>query len=224
MESLRCSACHDRDGERAPRALVLAEEGETGLTPETYPSLTWTGERVDTAWLAAFLNDHERQPLRPWIRGRMPHWNVPGDVLAQGMADQHAVAAIDDDPPEELDPDAVAIGERLTHSTALDCRQCHGMQGRDPLGDERTLFARGLDFELIAERTRHDFFKRYVLNPPRFDPAVRMPQLSPDGETTKVTDILDGDADRQFDAVWAFIQSLRRESEVRNQESVRHDE
>jgi type 1 glutamine amidotransferase/mono/diheme cytochrome c family protein len=210
METLRCSACHDRDGERAPRFLILAEESETGLTPEIYPSLTWTGERVDTDWLAKFLNDHDRKPLRPWIHGRMPHWNVPGDVLAQGLADQHATSAISAAATEEIDPDAIAIGERLTLNTALDCRQCHAMQGRDPLGDERTLFARGLDFELIAERTRHDFFERYVLNPPRFDANVRMPVLSADGQTTKVTDILEGDADRQFDAVWAFIQSLRQ--------------
>jgi hypothetical protein len=47
-----------------------------------------------------------------------------------------------------------------------------------------------------------------MLDPPRVDPITRMPKLTMEGNTTALRDVLDGDARRQFDAIWHFIQTL----------------
>ena len=43
-----------------------------------------------------------------------------------------------------------------------------------------------------------------------YDPRVttRMRKFSQDGKTTPIRDVLDGDAFRQYDAVWHYIQTL----------------
>ena len=43
----------------------------------------------------------------------------------------------------------------------------------------------------------------------RWDVTSRMPQLAPDGKTTKVTSFYDGDAAKQFEAIWHYIQSVK---------------
>jgi hypothetical protein len=37
-----------------------------------------------------------------------------------------------------------------------------------------------------------------------------MPKLAPDGRSTKISAVYDGDARRQFEAIWSYLQSLPR--------------
>ena len=71
-----------------------------------------------------------------------------------------------------------------------------------------TRLAQGIDFDAIPRRLRSDFYHRFVLDPPRYDVGTRMPKLALDGRTTKVLDIEGGDATRQFDAIWQYLQQL----------------
>ena len=93
----------------------------------------------------------------------------------------------------------------------LDCRQCHAIGQLPPTGDKQTLLAPGINFAIVKDRLRHDYYQRFTLDPPRFDLNSKMPKLAADGKTTKVTTILDGDARQQFDAVWHFIQTTEFE-------------
>lgn len=106
----------------------------------------------------------------------------------------------------------IALGERLTARDALDCRQCHGVGPLEPRGDDRTKIAPGINFELIRKRVRPDFYSRFVLDPPRYDIGTKMPRLTADGRTTRVTGILDGDARRQFAALWQYIHHFDHDS------------
>jgi hypothetical protein len=103
----------------------------------------------------------------------------------------------------------VPIGEALaTRTGTLDCRQCHSIGSLPPTGDKHTLLAPGINFAMIRDRIRDDFYRRFTLDPPRYDVSTRMPKLAADGRKTKITNILDGDARRQFEAVWHFLQSI----------------
>jgi hypothetical protein len=108
-------------------------------------------------------------------------------------------------------PAALAtLGDRLTRKDGgLDCRSCHGVGKEEPTGDERTKVAQGINFAHSRERLREEFYLRFVLDPPRHDVTTRMPKLSADGKTTAATAILDGDARKQFQAIWEFIQTAR---------------
>lgn len=90
----------------------------------------------------------------------------------------------------------------------LDCRQCHPIGSLPPTGDKNTLLAPGINFALTRERIRYDFYRRFTLDPPRYDVSTRMPKLAAEGRTTKVKDILDGDARQQFEAVWHYLQTV----------------
>ncbi|MBX3443614.1 MAG: ThuA domain-containing protein [Planctomyces sp.] len=206
MTSLRCSACHDRDGRRSPRMEIIAEEGDGGLSPEQLPALTWTGDRLKPEWTEAFLAGRVDEKPRAWLKARMPAFPAYARTLALGMAAQHGHDG--HEAVEELAADASRLdaGRELLNSTGLDCRQCHGVGRLPPTGDRQTLLAPGINFASVRERMRPEFYHRWMLDPPRYDLNTRMPKLAIDGRTTKVTRIYEGDARRQFDAIWEFLQ------------------
>ena len=44
-------------------------------------------------------------------------------------------------------------------------------------------------------------------DPLRIDPGTKMPKFAPDGTHTPVRGVFDGNAARQYDALWHYIQS-----------------
>lgn len=132
--------------------------------------------------------------------------------LAVGLAVEHG-AGLDFRHSEPPKPDLVELGRRLTlKDGGLDCRQCHGIGRLQPQGDDRTKLAPGINFAQSRERLRGDYYHRFVLDPPRYELATRMPKLSADGKTTKATAILNGDAKQQFEALWHYIQTVTPET------------
>ena len=115
----------------------------------------------------------------------------------------------DPSPRPNVDADLVAIGEVLaTRAGTLDCRQCHPIGLLPPTGDKNTLLAPGINFALTRDRIRHDFYRRFTLDPPRYEVSTRMPKLAVDGRTTKFKEVFDGDARQQFEAVWHYLQTV----------------
>lgn len=202
---LRCAACHDRDAARSQLPLLVATEG-SGVPLKAPPSLTWVGEKLYPQWTRQFLAGEIAGPLRPWLETRMPAFPAFADAVAHGFALSHGI-----DPEGrveyESDPRLVELGRELTTSRGLDCRQCHGIGDLEPRGDEKTQIHLGINFAFIRDRMRPDFYQRFMLDPPRYDPGTNMPTLSVDGRRTKVREILDRDARAQFNAIWHYIQS-----------------
>jgi mono/diheme cytochrome c family protein len=204
IRQFNCGACHSRDSEISPRQMITVDEG-SGVVPDALPTLTWTGEKLRTDWLERFLAGERHAPLRPWLKARMPAFPAIAHALADGLRAQHGIAK--DDAAFAPDPALVEVGSELAAPTALDCRQCHGVGTQEPRGDERTRIALGINFSATRERLRREYYDRFVLNPPRTDPALRMPIVAPDGKSTKVTTVFGGNASRQFDALWHYIES-----------------
>ncbi len=208
VAELRCAVCHPRDGRMSSLPEILAEEGESGRPPEVLPNLTWAGEKLHAAWIQSLLKGHIAERPRPWMKLRMPHFPARAKLLAVGLACEHGLSS-EPSPRDSSDPQLAAIGEVLAKRTGtLDCRQCHAIGPLPPTGDKSTLLAPGINFALTRERIRHDFYRRFTLDPPRYDITTRMPKLAVDGRTTKVKDIFDGDARQQFEAVWHYLQTV----------------
>jgi hypothetical protein len=147
---------------------------------------------------------------RPHLKTRMPAFPAYATVLARGLAAQHGIRP---DRQSESEPDSaesdLAVGYRLTlKDGGLDCRQCHPVGNQPVQGDEKTRLALGINFAHIPGRLRYDFYRRFVLDPPRYDPATRMPKLSIDGSSTGILHIHQGDARRQFDSIWHYLQTI----------------
>ena len=212
MRQLNCAACHSRDATQSPRGMIMVEEGDSGLLPEALPSLTWAGEKLKSNWSESFIAGELSWRPRPWLKSRMPHFPAHAAFLASGMAAEHGIAVTpvrkNSADKGAASPQLITLGNQLTRKIALDCRQCHGVGKELPLGDDKTKIALGINFVHIKERLHDDYYHRFVLDPPRFDIATKMPKLSTDGKTTKISAILEGDAQQQFHAIWKFIQSL----------------
>jgi type 1 glutamine amidotransferase/cytochrome c2 len=203
---LRCNACHRRDGDAGPRLAILAEDSEHGLTPEVLPDLTWAGEKLQSKWVKRQIAGELPVRARPWLKARMPAFPAYAEDLAAGLAAEHG--SLGGGGHDRFKPELARIGEQLTLKENLDCRQCHAMGKLQPSGDDKTKLAPGINFDQIGNRLQHDYYRRFVLDPPRWDITSRMPQLAPDGKTTKVTGFYGGDAEQQFEAIWNYIQSL----------------
>jgi mono/diheme cytochrome c family protein len=208
MERLQCAACHDRDGERSPRRLILAEEG-SGRVPDVLPDLTWAGEKLQTTWVEGLLRGAEVQPMRPWLAARMPRFPAVAETLAVGLAARHGLTSAPIPAPPH-DPETTEIGRELASRNGLDCRQCHGVGNLLPRGDDQTRIALGINFADVRRRLRPDYYHRFLRDPVRWDPSTKMPRLSADGISTKIRTFYDGNAGRQFAALWQYIHHFDR--------------
>ncbi len=206
MKSMHCQACHDRDGVKSARMQIIAEESDTGFAPESLPALTWTGERIYTDWMEDFIAGRVKEKPREWLKTRMPAFPAYARAIAHGIAAEHGFAPSRPTTVEQ-NAELAAAGKELLGSTGLDCRQCHALGDAPPTGDKNTLLAPGINFSLVKSRVQPDFYQRWMLDPPRYDTSTRMPKLAPDGKTTKVTKFFDGDARKQFEAIWEYLQS-----------------
>ena len=203
--SLRCAACHDRDSVISPRREIIAEESDRGLLPSVLPNLTWAGEKLQTHWTSQLLSGRLEQPSRPWLKARMPSFGSWGNRLARGLAAEHGVSIAKTAGPN---PDSVLaeIGDKLTRKQGgFNCLQCHGV-GKNPA--LAPFDNRGVNFSRVPQRLRYGFYLDWMFDPLRLDPHSKMPRFSPDRKTTAVGNVLDGDARKQFDALWHFLQSI----------------
>ncbi len=217
IRALRCFACHKRD-DRADawsdvagetKDLVPKKKEDDGEFVEIapaepwFPSLTWTGEKLRPEWAAAFLRgDPAIERPRPYLKTlRMPSFPARAAGLALGMAFEHGAPAAS---PPLAAPDAELAehGRRLSGPMGgLDCLSCHAI---GPKGATKVFEAPAPNFRLAKDRLRRDYFERWLREPLRLEPGTKMPQFIKEGRT-QLTDVLDGDAVKQTEALWQYL-------------------
>lgn len=212
LASLRCTACHGLDGEPSTWAgVVHAGNGGEPPPPEEdpvaqgVPALTWVGDKLQPGWLQRFLGGTEASP-RPWLVARMPSFHGDDLAVVRGLARTHGLGDRDD-PGPQLDTLLAAQGARLiAMGEGFGCVQCHAVAGRPPV---QVFERQGIDLRVAAGRLRHAFYTRWLADPTRIDADSRMPRYADGKGRTAFTDVLGGDAARQFEAIWHHLQSLR---------------
>lgn len=205
---LNCTACHSRDVRSSDLPEVLFEDSVQGHVPPLLPDLTWTGEKLQADWLQEFLAGKHNEVMRPWLKMRMPSFPARSAWLAKGFAAEHGLSVVGEEQPL-VNPETVEQGYRLTQKIGgLDCRQCHGLGATPPEGDAKSKIALGINFSHIGSRLRHGYYRHWMLDPLRLDPQTKMPKYSFDGLQTQITDILDGEAEQQFEAIWQYLQAV----------------
>jgi hypothetical protein len=84
--------------------------------------------------------------------------------------------------------------------------QCHNVGSRQATA---VFEAPGNDLARVKERLRQEYFLRWVLHPLRIDPESKMPRFSDDEGRTPLTNILEGNAIDQFDAIWQYLHTVK---------------
>lgn len=202
-----CVACHSRghgNGLADRVGAITAADAEllpiqAALLP---PSLNGVGDKLpDAAFLAAVKT--ERPPLRPWLRVRMPKFNLSEDetkAVQQHLIDHDRVP--DRPPPPEASSDDVAqrlAARRLVTADGFGCTSCHKIGKAEPSGTLK-LASIGTDLSLVGERIRKPWFDRWVRNPARIIPRMEMPAVQ-----LSVRGVLHDDLNEQLAAVWKVL-------------------
>ena len=219
IANLRCTACHARDGQASLwsklegetaqlAALAPLEEGEgKPVATTTLPPLTWLGEKLQPAWMAQFIAGHGKDKPRPWIIARMPGFPAVAEGIASGLSLAHGFPLTPAAPiasaPEKMKAGETLLGE----NGGFNCLQCHALGDRAATA---VFEAPAPNFALSRERLRKEFFDRWLLFPLRIDPETKMPRFADDDGKTPLTDFFDGKASEQYDAIWQYLQSLKK--------------
>ena len=208
---LRCANCHGMDGRASAWAQIVSVMGrqdplphEQDPTAQGVPALTWVGSKLQPAWMDRFVTGREPSP-RPWLHARMPSFGSRGSAVIQGLVRSHGYPA-QDDPEPEVDTALAASGGKLVNmGEGFGCVQCHGVGDKPPV---QVFERQGINFKVAQKRLRRDYYMRWMLDPLRIDPDSRMPKFADAKGKTAFADVLDGDAKRQFDAIWHWFRTL----------------
>ncbi|MBX3747764.1 MAG: c-type cytochrome [Verrucomicrobiae bacterium] len=218
--AMNCAACHGRDGipDRLAgwiggREEALDEDG-SGAGSRVHrerPSLTFAGEKLRTDWVRRLLAGELGYATRPGSVVRMPAFRGISAGMAEGMARQHGYGDRLSDRAGPGEPDAALaeIGRRLIGvEGGFSCVSCHGVGERAALAGPDT---ETVNFSVVTDRLRREFYWRYVRDPSRLVPDTMMPRFIGDDGRTALEGILGGDAARQFEAIWEYLRVLGRE-------------
>lgn len=201
LSTFNCYACHDRDGKGGPeegRRLyfttpIPVDLGDEGRMP---PSLDLVGAKLTETGLGQVLfSGHVN---RPYMSTRMPQFGRPNlkqlpDLLAKADAGK-----LPGHNPVSSGGRTVSEGRKLVGNKAYGCINCHSW------GSNKSLGTPGPNLTEVTRRISPDWFRAWLTNPYEMRQGTRMPNFFPEGKGA-LTEVLNGDATRQIDAIWAYL-------------------
>jgi cytochrome c2 len=210
MLNFNCVACHERNGFGD-----IAEDrdewfstndpniGEQGRVP---PSLTNVGAKLNPDAIRKILV--EGAPVRPYLKTRMPQFgssNLNHLITLFDETDQ--LPAVGDVEIGTLD-DFKNSGKKLAGNEVFNCIACHAFKGKKS-GNMAVV-----DLTEMSLRLKKNWFVQYLQNPQVFSPSTVMPGFWAGGKSG-FTEMFEGDAQPQIQAIWAYLQDGYGASEPR---------
>lgn len=220
LTALNCIGCHVRgeQGGIAPEVdlYFTTSEYELGEEARIPPQLTEVGAKLKSEWMDRVL--FSGATVRPYMFTRMPQY---GDRnLAHLPALLERVDSVEPYPmtvPEAGDErrEARDVGRKLLGNTGGACVSCHNFNGRISVN------FKGMDLITSYERLKPSWFARFLIAPQVYRPGIVMPESWPDGIAQ--FDDLDGNTERQIQAIWHFLSLGTSAREPQGLRSVRND-
>ena len=205
MKSMRCSACHDRDGIGGvdPSIDTFFKTTNQNLGPQGRlpPSLTLIGAKLNPKWLRQVLV--EARSVRPYMITRMPRFgleNVQHFLDAFHEVDTKLLDSMVELPD---DKDTRNATTEMIGQNGLNCIACHTFQNKG----QGAMPA--LDLTVMAERLQPGWFYQYMLSPQAISPNTVMPSFWPGGRAIR-KDLMDGTTESQITAVWNYLKRGRQ--------------
>ena len=209
-----CLRCHTRDTDQASEMERIGGRLDTPLLPrlpyQRVPSLTAAVSKYKRPYLLSAIREGVTGVRPSWYSYRMPIYGDRAEEIVRALAetDGENWSAAETRDIEERDPTLAAAGRDLVGFHGYSCVSCHIWEGK---------MLRGMDSEEIGpeltgitSRIRRRFFDRWVESPLRVRPQTPMPSIFTRGEPASLTSILEGDPDRQKDAMWAYLKQGTR--------------
>jgi len=202
LVALNCLACHERKGlggiDPARDAYFTGSREALGNQGRLPPPLTHVGAKLTKEWMTEVLLRGGRQ--REYLNTRMPQF---GEANVAHLIERFE--AVDADTLEDLTIPKVSdireskeAGYHMMGAEGFSCIACHDYNGQKSAG------AGALDLVHVARRLKKNWFHLYMREPYRFHPTVIMPSYWPGGQSIR-KEVLDGDPDRQIEALWTYL-------------------
>ncbi len=217
LTAFNCIACHSR-GEHGGVSPELdpyftTSEPELGNESRIPPPLTLAGAKLNLEWTQRVLFDAEA--VRPYMHTRMPQFGEENlahlpELLERVDSMEPTEPHVPEGKEREVARDA---GRELLGTTGLSCVSCHNFNGKETQG------FKGVDLINSHERLKFGWFKRFVIAPQSLRPGIVMPEGWAGGVASH-TGILEGDTDKQIDAIWYFLSLGRSAPDPRGLSSV----
>lgn len=208
IDAKRCTACHMIDNKPAlldslhgsTAGLAAHVEGLDERVDQTRPQLTFVGEMLYTSYIEAMLAGSAEPRPRPWLGTRMPSFGAYAKPFAEGLSRMHGFEPCG---PAKVavDKDMAEIGGKLAGAEGFGCTTCHGIGDQAPTA---AFEVGAVNFKLVPQRIREGYFHRWMDNPAAVIPGNKMPRYA-EGNVSQRGDVLDGDARKQFEAIWQWL-------------------
>ena len=195
-----CRGCHQIRGKGG---LIQARYEHVPMAP---PELFAVGAKTKPEWLYHFLQDPSSMTVRPWLEIRMPTfpWHE-GEVTTLvryfNALDDSKYPYIEPEPP--ADPELVAVGKQLFEQ--LRCSQCHMTSSVVP--EDANLASLAPNLRTAHYKLRRSWIPKWLSDPNAWQKGSRMPAFWPGG-FSPFPNVLGGDAQRQMEAVAAYVHQL----------------
>ncbi len=215
--TLRCAACHNRDGKQSYRETFQAEishlkppdppvnDEKPAAHKDTIPHLNHLGSKLRPEWRTRLLAGQIQPKTRHWLKARMPAFTNRATDLAIGFSH---VAGLPHTSPifPPAEPEKIKTGAALTAITGFSCGACHAVNDKPAFA---VFEGEGPNFKDAGSRLRSEYFHLWMNAPMRLWPGTIMPSYAAEG-TTPLTQHYEGNAKKQFEAIYQYLISLGR--------------
>ncbi|MFP6873758.1 MAG: hypothetical protein VCA55_09645 [Verrucomicrobiales bacterium] len=215
--TLRCAACHDRDGQQAYREIFQVEishlkppdppvdDEKPGAHKGTIPHLNHLGSKLRPEWSTRLFAGQIQPKTRHWLKARMPAFASRAGDLASGFS--HAAGLPEKSPAfPAADPEKIKTGADLAGITGFSCGACHAVNDKPAFA---VFEGEGPNLKDAGARLRNEYFHLWMNSPMRQWPGTIMPAYAAEGKTP-LAQHYEGDAKKQFEAIYQYLISLVR--------------
>jgi mono/diheme cytochrome c family protein len=184
VQNLNCAGCHQHQIEQVPSLGVL-------------------GGKIKPEYGAKLIAGAVAEKPRPWLAARMPGFPTRAEGIARGLANLHGFPARTPPEREAIDEELAANGFKLVQAEGgFSCITCHAIgKGAAMQAAESA----GVNLALTFDRIQHDYFVRWVRDPLGEDPTTKMPAFFDGSGRSPLSNVLEGDAERQIEAMWQYF-------------------
>lgn len=199
MNNYNCTGCHQVDGLRGEILAKYSDDVNQGP-----PLLVNQGHRVQSDWLYHFLATPEMQKIRPWLKVRMPTFNLSTEQKNKIVTGLQVGAKQGNftEPHEEVSWLPGEKEETVKLFNALGCVSCHtpGFSNEPALAP---------DLHKVTKRLRPSWIKKWISNPLAIMPTTSMPQFfGENGKEPMDPSFFGGDAEKQINALTKYVIEL----------------
>ncbi len=214
VRQYNCVGCHIIEGEggfiRPTIIEAFKKENKTAdaALSSSPPDLIGEGRKVQPDWLFQFLKNPTTQ-IRPWLGVRMPTFSFTDEEVNILIEYFQALEGLSEPFIEidvELTREERRAAELLYSADYLSCFSCHQVGSKKPEGPPEGWAP---DFMLAPDRLNPDWVFDWIMDPQAQQPGTKMPAFYPD-VAESLPEILEGDAERQVEALRDYLMNIRR--------------